>query len=119
MVVKIRKFFDEQIAILKKHDIVFHSIDIELAFNNEEQKKGLENFMSSTGLCFTTPENQRNIDVKYSNQFFFGPSYLIHDGHIKKYEIETDSEPVILPYYLYDEILKTHEDQNAIVKKYV
>jgi hypothetical protein len=75
---------------------------------NKTQMKGLDEFMSSTALCFTTPDQQRNIDVKYTNQVFFGPSYLNHDKKVYKYKVQNDTEPIILPDYLYDEIHKTN-----------
>jgi hypothetical protein len=78
---------------------------------NQDQAEALEDFMSSTALCFTTPEHQRNIDIKYTNQVFFGPSYLNHDSKAHKYEIETDTEPAELPDYLFKEILRTHRGQ--------
>lgn len=77
----------------------------------DKQAKELKNFKASTALCFSTPENPRNIDIKYTNQIFFRPSYLEYDGEIKKYEIEIDTKPVLLPQYLYDEILRTSKIQ--------
>lgn len=84
---------------------------------SEEQQKKLNNFMASTALCFTTIEQKRNIDIKYNNQVFFGPSYLTLNNKIYKYEIETDTEPIILPDFLYTEILKNHLDQGNANKK--
>jgi len=81
---------------------------------NEEQQEGLNDFMSSTGLCFTTVDQERNLDIKYTNQVFFGPSHLLHNKKIHKYEIESDTEPVILPDYLYNEILRVHINQNTL-----
>lgn len=78
----------------------------------KDQMKGLANFMSSTALCFSTPTQPRNIDIKYTNQLFFGPSYLTYDDDTHKYEIVVDKDPVTLPDYLYAEILRTYNNQN-------
>ena len=78
---------------------------------NDVQKVALKNFTASTGRCFTTNEQQRNIDIKYNNQIFFGPSYLSFENNIHRYKIDLDKEPAILPEYLFNEIVKaTHEE---------
>jgi P4 family phage/plasmid primase-like protien len=78
---------------------------------NEMQKNKLKDFTASTALCFSTKEKPRNIDIKYNNQVFFGPSYFIYDDEEKKYEIDNDIDPIILPDYLFQEILRTHTTQ--------
>jgi hypothetical protein len=84
---------------------------------NENQMEELDTFMSSTALCFTTSKQQRNIDIKYTNQVFFGPSYLSYGDEIHRYEIDNDTSPVILPEYLFNEILRVHKIQNGSNKK--
>lgn len=82
----------------------------------DKQMKELDKFMSSTAVCFTTPEEKRYIDIKYTNQVFFGPTYINDDGIIRTYEVENDCEPVILPEYLFNEILRTHKKQTNCTK---
>lgn len=112
-------FFNE-LAINNKFDLITLSVK---TINNgmhyyfklsDEQQKSLSDFMASTALCFTSKEQQRNIDIKYNNQIFFGSSYLTYDNKIYKYEIDIDTEPVILPNYLYQEILRIHNEQKGI-----
>lgn len=79
---------------------------------NKRQREGLKDFMASTAKIFSNDKNQRNIDVKYNNQIFFGPSLLIHNDKKYKYEIDIDTDPDILPDYLYNEILRIHRTQN-------
>lgn len=76
---------------------------------SDEQKELLKNFCASTGECYTTDKQERNIDIKYNNQLFYGPSQVDVDGQIFKYEIITETPPIILPDYLFNEILKTHK----------
>lgn len=83
---------------------------------NDEQKEGLKNFRASTGKCYTTKDQKRNIDIKYTNQYFYGPSIIEHDDKIFKYEIENEHEPLELPKFLYDEILRIHDGQRNIKK---
>jgi hypothetical protein len=64
------------------------------------QRQGLKNFKSFTGLDSTL-----HIDVKYNNQFFVGPSIINADKKYT-YKIYKDVQPIILPDFLYDIILK-------------
>lgn len=48
---------------------------------------------------------------------FFGPSQLTFNNKIFKYEIDNDIEPVILPDYLYKEILRVYKSQQNIIVK--
>jgi P4 family phage/plasmid primase-like protien len=81
---------------------------------NDVQKKELNGFTASTGLCFSTPESKKYIDIKYNNQVFFGPSYFIYNDILLKYEIMGDWDLITLPDYLYNEILRTYKMQGAI-----
>lgn len=82
----------------------------------EKQQELLKNFMSSTAKCFSTQEIPRNIDIKYTNQFFFGSSYLVYKKQILTYEICNDTPPVNIPNYLFDEILRIHQNQTTDIK---
>ena len=53
------------------------------------------------------------IDVKYTNQIFFGPSYMQADT-VRRYWIIGRHEPIILPDWIYDELIK---NINAPAKK--
>lgn len=84
---------------------------------NEEQQKGLIDFMASTSIIFSTVEHPVFIDVKYTNQVFFGSSYLTtDDGDILKYEIMNNVKPDILPDFLYTEILDKYKKSINNVK---
>lgn len=47
-------------------------------------------------------------DVKYTNQIFFGPSYVEADT-IRKYRIGVRHDPVVLPDWIYDELIANVE----------
>jgi hypothetical protein len=81
---------------------------------NSEQQNALKKFNSSTALCFTTSSQQRNIDIKYNNQVFFGPSHIEFDDDVLKYKICDNVDIVELPTYLFDEILRTYNNQNEM-----
>ncbi len=83
---------------------------------NEEQQEDLKDFMSSTALCFSTEDKPRNIDIKYTNQILFGPSKIYLGDETFKYEIENEHKPIELPDFLFQEILRTHKDQNSSSK---
>lgn len=78
------------------------------------QKKLLENFKASNGKCFDNGivcennEHEICIDVKYNNQFIFGPSYFEVDNKILTYDIEKAIKPALLPDFLFNEILRVH-----------
>jgi len=72
---------------------------------SDVQKKKISGLTALTGALFNL-----HIDVKYNNQVFFGPSVMIADK-IYKYEISIDSKPMILPDFLFDEILKCYINQ--------
>ena len=65
-----------------------------------EQKEKLKNFCASTGNLYGL-----NIDIKYTNQLLFGPSVFGDDNEFT-YEIINDNDPLILPEFLFNEILK-------------
>ena len=66
----------------------------------EKQKEMLKDFSSLDGKVFGL-----NIDIKYNNQILFGPSYMKADKDYK-YEILLDLEPLILPDFIFNEIIK-------------
>lgn len=49
---------------------------------NDEQREVLKNFNATNGKVF----GGKDIDIKYNNQFFYGPSYINVDKKIYKYE---------------------------------
>jgi hypothetical protein len=83
----------------------------------QKQMEQLKDFRSSTGMCFSTETKPRNIDIKYTNQFFYGPSYFEVNDKTYKYEVETDTEIVYLPEYLFEEIVRVHKKQSSISEK--
>ena len=73
-----------------------------------DQKKLLNDFCSLDGKLFDL-----NIDVKYNNQILFGPSFLGNKQEFS-YEIMIDMKPIILPDFIFNEILKNIQ---PIIKK--
>ena len=78
----------------------------------DEQKEGLADFKSVDGKMFGL-----HIDVKYTNQFLFGPSVMVVEGKIYTYKVIKDVEPAILPDFLYQEILIQKKNYNDAKKK--
>lgn len=84
---------------------------------NEKQRGILSNFCSMDGVIYGL-----HIDVKYNNQFFYGPSIITADK-IYKYTIIKHIEPIILPEFLFSEIEKnikmkisTNRNKNIVEK---
>jgi putative DNA primase/helicase len=73
-------------------------------------------FTASTGMCFSTAEQKRYIDIKYNNQVFFGPSYFNINDSVKTYHIQNDTPPTLLPKFLFDEIYKVYLNNTKQVK---
>lgn len=80
---------------------------------NEQQQNELKDFRSADGKCFSTQEHPIYIDVKYTNQILFGPSYFQKDKNVFKYVIENDCKPVELPDFIYQEILRVHNPKSV------
>ena len=85
-----------------------------------EQKEKLKDFTSVNG---TDKDNNMfglNIDIKYNNQLFFGPSVFGNKKEFK-YEFYNAIEPIILPELLYKEIIKNcktnHKKEVKIITK--
>lgn len=78
---------------------------------DDNQKELLDDFMSADGKCFSNENNDIHIDIKYTNQILFGPSYFSYNGEIKKYEILTNVKPDCLPKFIFDEIYRVHKTQ--------
>jgi P4 family phage/plasmid primase-like protien len=112
--------FFEELALDNEYDL--NTLSVKTINNgmhyyfrlNDIQREELKNFTASTGQCFTTNDQKRNIDIKYNNQIFFGPSYIKYDDEIKTYEIENDTKPDELPDFLFNEILRIYKLQNPI-----
>lgn len=51
----------------------------------------------------------KKIDIKYTNQVFFGPSHFNFEGDTLKYEIIDYTEPALLPHILFTELLKNYQ----------
>jgi hypothetical protein len=75
------------------------------------QKEALRNFNSLTGGPFGL-----NIDIKYNNQYFYGPS-LFGDKKEFSYKIDIMKQPIILPDFIFNEILKQYQVKNKENKK--
>jgi len=84
---------------------------------SNSQKNILKNFQASTALCFSTKKKPRNIDIKYNNQIFFGPAYLIHNNKVLGYKINNKSKPDKLPEFLFMEIVRTMNKSNTPIVK--
>jgi hypothetical protein len=67
------------------------------------QRDALKTFKSKSGDHFGL-----NIDVKYNNQYFYGPS-IFGDKNEFTYKIDMTVPPVILPDFIFDEIVKYHQ----------
>lgn len=50
-----------------------------------------------------------HIDIKYNNQIFFGPSRFNFENRIYKYKIYTDIDPIILPNFIFDELISNYK----------
>ena len=57
------------------------------------------NFQSMSDVLFGL-----KCDVKYTNQIFFGPSYIQADT-VRKYRLDVHHDPVVLPDWIYDELI--------------
>lgn len=79
---------------------------------NDEQQNALSDFKSADGLCFSTEDHPIHIDIKYTNQVLFGPSYFLEKRKAKKYVIVNESKPDTLPEYLFNEILRIHKSRS-------
>lgn len=75
----------------------------------KHQREGLKDFRSKNDAIFGL-----KIDIKYNNQIFFGPSIFNFKGKKYRYRIVDDSDPIYLPTFIYNELLK-----NISVKKEV
>jgi len=84
---------------------------------SNSQKNILKNFQASTALCFSTKKKPRNIDIKYNNQIFFGPAYLVYDNKVLGYKINNKSKPDKLPEFLFMEIVRTMNKTNKTIAK--
>jgi len=84
---------------------------------SNSQKNILKKFQASTALCFSTKKKPRNIDIKYNNQIFFGPAYLIYNNKVLGYKINNKSKPDKLPEFLFMEIVRTMNKNNKIIVK--
>lgn len=72
------------------------------------QKESLKSFMSLDGKIFDL-----NIDVKYNNQFLIGPG-ILGDEYEFTYTIYKNTDPIILPDFLFQEILRKKGDETKI-----
>lgn len=88
--------FDRMTFTLKTMHDGYH----EYYILSDKQKLKLKNFSSITGKIFNL-----NIDVKYNNQIFFGPSIIQADKEYS-YEIILDCSPILLPNFIFEEILR-------------
>lgn len=91
----------------------------EYYYLNEEQQKKLDKFQAKTGHHINGQEY--NIDVKYTNQIFFGPACMKDgDGILYKYKIIVDKKPQQIPDFLFNIIYDnyvTHQSNNKKVKR--
>lgn len=46
------------------------------------------------------------IDLKYFNQVGYGPGFMTYDDKLLKYTIKVDKKPVVMPDFIFNEILK-------------
>src|SRR3989304_7418269 len=67
----------------------------------EIQQEKLKNFQTKTAGPFGF------VDVKYSNSLVIGPTFVNHNNKEYSYKIKNDSEPDILPDFLFNELLKS------------
>lgn len=67
---------------------------------SSQQLIELADFKSLDGQLFDL-----HIDVKYNNQFLYGPGIIKADKQYR-YRVFNDSEPAQLPQFLFEEILK-------------
>lgn len=99
---------DKYEEISKKNDSFRKTLTIKTVNNgiheyyrlDDNQKIRLKNFKASTGDFLGL-----NIDIKYNNQLLFGPAIFGDDNEFT-YEIIKETEPNVLPDYLFNEILK-------------
>ncbi|AYV81568.1 MAG: DNA primase [Harvfovirus sp.] len=68
-----------------------------------EQMAALKNLQSLDGKIFM--ELGFHIDVKYNNQCLFGPGIINFDGKIYEYKIGKDIPEIILPNFIFEEVL--------------
>lgn len=75
---------------------------------NKDQENKLKelNFKSKNDALFNL-----NVDVKYDNQIFFGPSILKYEGSDWRYEIIVHKEPIIFPDILFNELINNLTEQ--------
>ena len=78
-----------------------------------EQKELLKDISSMDGQIF----NKLHIDVKYNRGLFYGPSVINYENEEYKYYIQNDSDPAILPDFLFNEIYTTYKKSKKIIKK--
>jgi putative DNA primase/helicase len=100
--------------ICMDNDIILHTLTTKTMNNgyhyyftlSKDQKNKLSGLTALTGALFNL-----HIDVKYNNQLFFGPTIMNADK-IYKYELLIDSKPMILPDFLFNEIIKCYTTQS-------
>lgn len=73
---------------------------------SRKQRNELVNFKSKDGKLFNL-----HIDVKYTNQFSLGASYIEYNKKIYKTEIINFAYPVTLPDFIFDEIIKVSKPE--------
>lgn len=75
---------------------------------NQKNKLNKLNFMSKNDALFGL-----HIDVKYKNQIFFGPSVFKFENKQYQYKIINDSDPILLPNLLFNELINNIEPKET------
>ena len=76
---------------------------------SDEQQKALEGLCSLDRQCFQ--DKNIEMDIKYNNQILFGPSHLLYKNKEYTYKVDILQPAVILPDFLFKEILKHYVAQ--------
>jgi len=87
--------YDRETLTIETINIGFH----EYYKLTEDQQSELKNFSNCHGKFFGL-----HIDIKYNNQYLYGPGYIEADK-VYTYKVSKDVEPIILPDFLFKEIL--------------
>lgn len=77
----------------------------------DEQKNELREFCSLDSGKSQIGIFGLDIDVKYNNQFFFGPSYIKVDKEYQ-HKIKYNIEPIILPDFIFEQIIKCNKKRS-------